>query len=481
NEELSIGDNMTIRLTVELKEGYEFCNTVECLVLNVLGEDVHANRVIADSTATKTYFIISYRVPAPENGIMIQSISREVAEPTVGEALAAELVPLDVGANRARRYDVEDFSWTPWDETVQNGHNYTLTVKYRAFPDYGFYEDSEFFINGKKATVTELETGKHGSVTVEYFFQLADPIVMNYVKASFDGKIGLAFFVDIPEWIREEEGAYVTLTQCGETVTRSISDVVAGGQGSDGFYRIALYMPAAYYRENVNMRFYNGSGQPLTIRGKSGADLTEIGVNYYLEKYVKAIKDSTDEKVRNLARALDDYGTAAQIYFNHYNEGDTLTLSNAIAGVQQSQLEGYRSTRTGELTTKIQSFGIVGSFEADCTLKINVNFSGDGKKKSGIKYYIQSEEGGELKPTTLHGNQENGYFLSVRNIPAAYLGKPYYFVIKDTKTGETYTMGCSMFTYVRATAFKQDMPEAFQNLAKALYLYGKAAEAYFSK
>ena len=307
-------------------------------------------------------------------------------------------------------------------------------------------------------------------------------VAMGYAKAALDGKIGLAFFVELPEWIQEDEGAYAILTQCGEEKMIYVSDIVAGGVNYDGLYRVPIYMPAAYYRENVNMRFYDGLGKVAPLMGRSShTDLTGSGVNYTLEKYVRTMKNSDVDRTKKLGIAMDDYCTAAQIYFEHPTEGVTLTLSSAVAGVTQADLSAYKSVRTGEISSRIEGFSLNGSFESDCALKIGVIFKGDGKKKSGINYFIQTEEGGELIPTTLRGSKSSGYYLVARNIPAAYLGKNYTFVIEDTVTGQTCSIACSLFTYVRASAFNATMSTDFQNLAKALYLYGTAAQQYFDE
>lgn len=307
-----------------------------------------------------------------------------------------------------------------------------------------------------------------------------EPAVMHYAKAAFDGKLGLAFFIKIPDWLKRQTDAYVTLTQCGETQTRKISDIIAGGTNSDGLYRIALYMPAAYYRDNVTLRLYDAHGQLAPIIGSSsGSDLTETGVRYSLQKCNTSYMNNGDAKLKALAKAMDDYCTATQIYFEHPTEGVTLTLSSAIDSVKQTDLSDYVSIRDGVLTQKISKLGLVGSFEADNSLKLNLTFA-SGTSSSKVKYYI-SEDGTmeSAKQTSLRGNKTNGYYLVVRNIPAAYLDKTYTFFIVDTETGEVYSIGCSLYTYVRATAFSANYPEDLKNLTKALYLYGKAAKSYF--
>ncbi|MBP5282514.1 MAG: choice-of-anchor J domain-containing protein [Lachnospiraceae bacterium] len=307
-----------------------------------------------------------------------------------------------------------------------------------------------------------------------------DPVIMNYVKAAFDGKLGLCFFVAIPDWLKNQPNAYVTLTQAGVTKTKTIADVVATGVNSDGLYRIATYMPAAYYREAVVMRFYDNNGELVSIKGTSGADLTNTGVTYTLQRYAAHLLTNGSTSEKSLARAMNDYGTAAQIYFDHPTEGETLTLSTAIKLVNQSQLSGYTSVRGGELTSKIKGFHLTASFEADNTLKLGIVFAGNGMKAKNMKYYI-SEDGTfeHAVETTLRGSMANGYYLSMKSIPAAYLDKNYTFFMVDQDTNQSYYITCSVFTYIKATAFNQDFDEDFQNLTKALFLYGKAAKSYF--
>ena len=319
------------------------------------------------------------------------------------------------------------------------------------------------------------------SVYVPWAYMDFDPVLMHYSKAALDGKLGLAFFVEIPEWLKSDKDAYVTFEQCGEIKKKSVADIVAAGLTDDGLYRVVTYMPAAYYRDTVTMRFYDGDGSPVTMKGySSGTNLTTTGVTYTLQQYTASLMNSGTGSIKALAKAMDDYCTAAQIYFNHPTEGVTLTLSSAINSVTAAELEGYKAIKGGDLTSKVTNLSLSASFETDNAIKIGVTFAGSGNKPSGVKYYV-SEDGtfGHAVATTLRGSKANGYYLTVRNIAAANLDKNYTFFIVDEKTNQTYYVTCSAYTYVRATAFKDDMPKSLRNMVKALYLYGKAAKQYF--
>ncbi|MBP5281313.1 MAG: choice-of-anchor J domain-containing protein, partial [Lachnospiraceae bacterium] len=370
-------------------------------------------------------------------------------------------------------------SMMPLSEDIGGCHGY----------EYYEYDLSEFAGETIYIAFRHYDSSDQWSVNIDDIAVYAsleverDPVIMAYVKGALDGKLGIAFFVDLPDWITSDEGAYVTLTQCGETKVKALSEIVQNGVNEDGYYRIATYMPAAYYRDNVTMRFYDGNDMLVKIIGKSSqTDLTAIGVNYTLLKYVNSMKNNSDSKIKKLGQAMDDYCTAAQIYFERNTTGETLTLSDAVSGVTQSELEGFKAVRNGTLPSSITGVTLKASFEADNTLKLGLNFK-NNKKPSGVKYYI-SEDGTfeNAVATTVRGNATSGYYLAVRNIPAAYLGKSYTFFIvneKDTSSNNTYSISCSLFTYARATAFNSTYSENLRNLTKAMYLYGKAAANYF--
>ena len=345
-------------------------------------------------------------------------------------------------------------------------------------------DDSEgqtIYIGFRHYNVTDMFRLNLEDVAVYAPIEERGPVVMNYVKASFDGKLGMAFFAEVPDWLKIQENAYVTLTQCGVTKTQKISDIVANGTNADGLYRIATYMPAAYYRDTVVLRFYDNAGDPVQIIGSSsGNDLTESGITYTLQKYASRIMTTGSDTEKALAKAMDDYCTAAQIYFEHNTTNENLTLSSAVSGVTQSDLSGYVSSRGGDLTSKIKSFSLTASFESDNTLKLGITFAGNGNKAANMKYYVS--EDGTLEnavETTLRGSKTNGYYLAVRNVPGAYLDKPYTFFMVDQDTNQTYYLTCSICTYARAVAFNNNYDDNTHNLAKALYLYNKATKAYF--
>ena len=357
----------------------------------------------------------------------------------------------------------------------------------------GDFEQYVFSLDGYKGETVYIGF-RHYNVTDQFRLNLEDvavystgevekdPVKMHYAKAALDGKLGLAFFVEIPDWLKDQANAYVTFEQNGETKQKSVADIVAAGVNSDGLYRVVTYMPAAYYRYDVTLRFYDNLGRAVTMQGSSsGTDLTENGINYTLQKYAASIIANGSGSEKALAQAMDNYCTAAQINFGHVPEGLTITLSDDINNVTAEELEEYKAVKVGERTSKISGISLGASFDNANTIKIGLTFAGSGKKPSSVKYYV-SEDGTfeNAVATTLHGTKAKGYYLSVSNIPAVNLDKNYTFFIVDEATNQTYSITCSVYTYVRATAFSNNASADLQNMVKALYLYGKAAKAYFT-
>lgn len=298
------------------------------------------------------------------------------------------------------------------------------------------------------------------------------PVVMRSAATSFDGKIGLVYNLFIPDYILRSSNVYVQFTQNGETKTKDMSDIFAGGVSTDGTYRVVLYMPAAYWRDTVNLKIYyhNGAYDSLVaMQGTSGTDYTVNGVNYSVKQYVDTLKNYSDAKIKALAYSLEDYGTAAQIYFGHNASG--LSVSSAVNNVTQDLLSGYASVRSGTLPSSISGLSLRASFDNANTLKLGVNFKNGNP--GNLTYKLDD------KTTKLYGSEEEGYYLAAKSVPAAYLQRGYKFTISDGS--KTYNITCSVLTYVRATAFSSD-PSAtasLKNMTKALYNYAKATGEYF--
>ena len=327
----------------------------------------------------------------------------------------------------------------------------------------------------EKAVTSVCYVSEMGTLKVDRNVQIITgvdnaPVLMSSAAAALDGKIGLAFRVKLPLEVRDNAAnTYAMLTLNGTTTRKEMTDIVAGGRNSDGTYRVALYLPAAQYADNVKLEFYQGTSR-IPFQGSSGTDYTNTGVTYSVKRYIDAVKRSGTDGEKALAIALEDYCAAAQIFFVYENDNQP-SISSAINNVQQSDLQRFKSVRSGSIPDKIESIYFNASFESDNAMKVIINFV-DGKKPKNYEYYVDDQQ------ANLSGTKGKGYYLRVRNVPAAHLDQKHEF--KIVGGGKTYTIKCSVLTYANSTAFSADQEQNARNLAKALYLYCKAAKTYFN-
>ncbi|MBP5281524.1 MAG: hypothetical protein J6Z22_03400, partial [Lachnospiraceae bacterium] len=295
-----------------------------------------------------------------------------------------------------------------------------------------------------------------------------EAVTMVNAKASLEGKIGLVYGVTLPDWIKDDPNAYAIITVAGQEYRKSLAKVVAAGQAGDGTYRIAQYVPASYYRETMNLRIFTGDGMRAPIVGASnGRDYTETGVDYSLMRYVTAVRNSgVTGASLDLVNAIEDYCTAAQIYFGYNSEG--LSVSNTVKNLSPDVLSGYASTGSQSYITGIIGKKLTVTFEADNSIKLGLTFD-SAVNLDDYTFYVDGARA-SLKYQDGFGN-----YLIARNIPAALLDVPHEF--KATKGNEVYIINCSALTYARAIVGSTD--DKVTNLAKALYLYNLAAKNYF--
>ena len=85
------------------------------------------------------------------------------------------------------------------------------------------------------------------------------------------------------------------------------------------------------------------------------------------------------------------------------------------------------------------------------------------------KYMIDGEE------TDLIESEAGAYYLEVSNVAAKELDQTHVFTVSDGT--DTYNISCSVLTYARSSV--RSGTDERKDLGRSLYLYAKAAKAYF--
>ena len=292
-------------------------------------------------------------------------------------------------------------------------------------------------------------------------------VTINGVSGSFNDRIKLNFYFDIPDAVLEDEAAYVTLTN--EDTGKEITMLVGDAEFVDGKgYKFSILLAAKEAGDTITARVFDGEGNALPITGNlRGNDYTESGVQYSLMQYFEWLKDSgTTDKEKAVGAAAKDYCAAAQIYFGYNSDG--VSVSSAVDAVTSDALSGFVAGRSGTLPSGVSIKGISAMLESDNTLRLYLGFK-DGNT-SGYTFAIDGKE------TDVRQRRDGSYYLALdTGVYSNHLQDTHTYTVSDGTN--TYTITASVMTYARSCAIKED--EKVSNLGKTLYLYNQAAVAAF--
>ena len=288
------------------------------------------------------------------------------------------------------------------------------------------------------------------------------------VSGSFNDRIKLNFYFDIPQEILADQGAYVALTNTrkGSTVNRPIKDAeYVEGKG----YKFSLAMVPVESGDNICAKLYDGTGAPITVKGSSGSDYTATGVSKSLDEYMSWLAGnggSSDE--RALASAAMDYCAAAKIYFGKNAEGASIKAD--LSGITVDTLTAFNSVASGEIPEGITLQGMTLMIESDNTLRLYLNFSDVNPDE--CTYTIDGNPAA-LKKT----GHNKGYLATKSGIYSNKLQVSHVYGI--SKGEKTYSMTASVLTYARAAISSEK--ETLQQLGRTLYRYNQAAIKCFGQ
>ena len=384
--------------------------------------------------------------------------------------------------NNLRQFDDNDY----WAEKTENIYLAANAMIHITEP-----------LNGARAGVTMMEEkgvftqGLKGngnasaftSDTSEYRVVLNDdgealltekpaPCVIKGVSGSFNDKIKLNYYFDIPESVVDEGGAYVTITNgaTAEAVTLPVEEAdFVEGKG----FRFSIPLAAKEASDTITARLFDQWGNELSIQNNGGdTDYTKNGVQYSLAEYLAWLEIHAENgQERAVGAAAKDYCTAAQIYFDYNADG--LSVSSAVNTVTAETMSEYASTRKGDLPEGVSIRGISAMLESNNTLRLYLGFN-DVDPYS----FIYSIDGSkvDLKQRSTDG----AYYLALESgVDPNHLQDEHIYSVSDGSYTYSYSIRASVLTYARSCVITKNTK--ISNLGKTLYLYNKAAVAAFGE
>ncbi len=238
------------------------------------------------------------------------------------------------------------------------------------------------------------------------------------------------------------------------------------GDGEDARYQFACPVPIVLYTDDINVTVEDEDGEEWdtwTLSRKHVEGGYDMSLQYYAE--AMAVQGST-ETMKALAKSLQDYGIAARIHFK--KDVGSLTLSEAVTGLSIDDMDVNGITvdptynkKPGEVTANLNV-----AFDADNTLMVKFGNLGNGTYTYGL------DTDNNAEPEMISEKA----VVKKKNIAAKELNDAHTFSITDGT--DTYKVSTSVLGYAKGIAASSSASDSMKNLAKALYVYAKAAKAH---
>ena len=285
--------------------------------------------------------------------------------------------------------------------------------------------------------------------------------------ASFNDKISLNFYIEIPEGWRN--GAYAVLTCGSDTKTVAVSETIRSKETERVGYKFSYALLAKQIEDEVTIRLYDAEGQPLPLKNEAGTnDYTETGVPMTVLRYVNAMIEKGSDSMKALAQAAKDYGYAAKQKFS----GGSCTISSAVAGVSAGDLNAYAAEISGALPAGVEIEFITAMFESDNAFRLYLRFA-DTVNVEGLQFWLDDAS----HPLTLQTRSDGKQYLTFTGVTSTKLGEAHTFYISDES--DTCSIRVSVLTYARSV-LTNDATAPMKTLAQALYLYNQKALEHFT-
>ena len=274
-------------------------------------------------------------------------------------------------------------------------------------------------------------------------------------------------YIKPSEELLADEGAYVTMND----KKIPLSEGMKKGSGDETRYGFSYDIGPTTLNDDVTLKVFDGEGNEMILLKKDGTVLPD-GYIYRAQTYIDRNASSSNEKLGNLLKALNDLGNYAQTFFQ-YNTENIAPLMGDISGVSAADVADYA------VVTEVLNEDMIGytgsTMLLQTELKIRQYYSlADGVDASTLSFTI---DGVQVSPKV------NGKTVTVdsRNVPARDFDKTYTFEVKDAEGNVILRSQYGVYSYVNAAFEKAADNEALMNLAKALFVYGNAAKTYFGQ
>ncbi|MBR0087723.1 MAG: S8 family serine peptidase [Lachnospiraceae bacterium] len=350
----------------------------------------------------------------------------------------------------------------------------SATATFTCLNDEDHVETVEAVVTSETTAVTTTYTATvefEGKTYTDTIVEELPAAQVQGASASFAGEIKSNIYVYVPDAVLEDEAVYAEVTFNGETTTFVLKDITARTT-VNGLPCLQFQIPvkAKELKDKAVLRIFTGDGAAVPLFSQSGEDATASGVEYSVQDYLTRMQEnSTNPKMVKLAKAAEDYGTAAQLYFEYNAEG--LTIPGDVTAVTLENMAAYAPVEEGTLPAGITKIANSVLFQSDNTLRMYYMY----ETGTDISKYTFTVDGAEAEVVDQASSKR--CYVEVPAVAAKNLGDVHTFTVSDGADTHTYKISADGYAYkMVGTSTKATMVD----LAKALYLYNLAAVEYFS-
>ena len=282
---------------------------------------------------------------------------------------------------------------------------------------------------------------------------------------SLKGLIGLNFYLFLPQELLDDSAAYVTVDGEKQLLSDAPTQTIDGRTA----YQFNCLLSAKEMRRSVPLKVFDGQDQPYPLVYQ-GRDFTEAGYSCAVQDYLdKVMADCDALLLLNLVRAMNDYGSCAQLQFN-YDAENRSPLVTAPENVTAADLASYAPIREDGENPGLRYVG------SSLLLKSGTVLRHYFQLKSGsLADYTVTLDGQEVQLV----KQGKYWVLELDDIPAKDLDK--FQLVQVTKGNEALlSLNYCPLSYAQRVLDGGSEDADLQLLCKALFRYWQAAEAYFA-
>lgn len=341
--------------------------------------------------------------------------------------------------------------------------------------DYTLESETKSFVTGDFEMIARGKGNYTGNKDIAWSAVENVPVVVRARNVFFDGQLSLVMKFVVPDEILADEDAYIEYSWLDGTELRTerelIKDLETGIVGNnEKVWLVESSVYAPEMQNKVTYKFYHGDNTQIALTDVTGTESYDEGYQFSFDDYLDLAINSSNESLRDLAKAAKDYGKAAQIHFKY---GDYGTVELDPSSVQLSALNIYKAKDSGSLPELIDSVKMSVDFDRDNTLYVKFNFS-EAPTQEQLQTLTCTVDD---NPSELEKLSDTTYALVVRSVASPHLDTEHTFTISDATN--TFTTKRSVLSY--AYAGIENGSDTLKELCKALYLYNQAANIRFGE